>query len=399
VDDAQQAYSVEWKPWRQGTPIVIPKDKDGKDLKQDDGLGAGLNRLMQFNIEAVTCRFSDRLSNFWSKLPEKVKDKDRREVLPPDDLAAPPGTNDRGWVIELRGYTFHKADITFVKDVLMENIVRKAKEKPLNWPLPNEPMLKPDDQQGMNPGGGGMNPGGMIPPGGGAGGENKPAGPARAISHVILYNSTLKKDGVFASTPFEIIGTPKAGTVVIASATTTQPGPGGPGPGGPGPGGPSPVPGGSGAGGGAGAGGGGPGPGPGGSTPPGPGGPGGGFPGGKSAVIPWVPLGIETLDATTNQPVKPGSGTEKGPMTTTPQGVPVHEYWRTEFVIFFIWREPNPADYLLPLKTDKPADGQGGFNQGGFGPGGGSGQQGGFGQQGGSGVTGAPPGGLPTGPR
>jgi hypothetical protein len=351
VDDAREAYQNEWKPWRQGTPIRIPEGK------KDDGLGEGLNRLMQFNIEAVSCRFSDKLSDFWGKLPEKVKDPTRREVLPPEDLKTAPGTTDRGWVIELRGYTFHKDDITFVKDVLMENIVRKAKEKPLSWPLPGEQLAKAENQQGAPPGG--------APPGGTQGGGtpgDKPAGPTRAISHVILYNSSLKKEGVFVSTPFEIITTSKVGTVVVASAATPQgnpPGGGAPPPGGgaPPPGGGAPPPGGGSA------------PPGGGSSPPGggsaPPGGGAGPPGApRGGTIHWHPLGTETLDAPGQAGKQVQGMGDKG--TTATDAPPAHEYKRTEFVIFFIWREPNPADSLLPLKGTGSPDQQ---QQGGF-PGG-----------------------------
>ncbi len=197
VTGALEAYETEWLPWRRGAV-------KGKD----DELGGGIDRLLQFNVEAVTCRYSGKLSDFWGKLPDRVKNKDARFVLPKRDLENPPGENDKGWVVELRGYTYHKDANVFVINVLMENIVRKAAEKGVNWPINLEPPPPPAAGTPDRP-----------PP---AAGE-QPAGPPRPISHIILYNSTTKPAD--ATTPFEIIAASKVGSLVAGSSTATTSGP------------------------------------------------------------------------------------------------------------------------------------------------------------------------------
>lgn len=302
---AVDAYNTEWLPWRRGTA----------GSRKDNELGDGLNRLIQFNIEAVSCRFSPKLSDFWKKLPEKLKTTERGTfVLPESDLKNPPGDNDKGWVVELRGYTYHDKGNVFVINVLMQNIVRRAAEKGARWPieLTTPPPAAADDKT-------------PTPP---AGGGDQPAATVRPVSHVILFNSNEKK-GASASTPFELINDSKLKEVVSSTASAAAPPPAGgqaP-PANVGIGGPPNAPGG----------------------PPA-GAPVGGNPNAGGGTSDWKPLGSEQLGSTTATGGKqPASGSKT--------------YTRTEFVIFFIWREPTvTSDSLLKPRT-APAASQtpGGF--------------------------------------
>src|SRR5262245_46904054 len=97
---------------------------------QSDDLGDGIDRLMQFNIEAVSCRYSDKLSDIWTRVTRDLKDLETK-VRPVADAKKGPGESEKGWVIELRGYTYHDRGTRFVTEVLMERIAQWGEKKPL----------------------------------------------------------------------------------------------------------------------------------------------------------------------------------------------------------------------------------------------------------------------------
>jgi type IV pilus assembly protein PilM len=311
----QEGFEVfrPWSTWRAGN--ATRAQASAKTAPSTDELGPGIDQLIQFNIEAVSCRYSPNLSAYWKKVLEKVSEGDRKNFIRPlEDITKPPAENEKGWVIELRGYTFHEGRTRFVIDALLERIAREgigmAKKQP-GWPLAAG-STKPAEEEATKPAPG-TAPQGQP----GQEGEDKLAG--RPISHVVLYQaSTLPADD---ASNFEVIGTTKLDTVIGGSGPGVRPGPGtGTGPGGPAPA-SGPV------------------------TPPPPGGkgmvppsgtPGGAVPGrGGAQTEGGKPLTSEQV----------GGGAAR---TSGDKANPRHR--RTEFVILFIWREPSPSEELLTKK-------------------------------------------------
>ena len=330
----REGYEVEvsWYNWRAGSATGSQpgsrKTAPGTKVSSTDELGPGIDYLIQFNIEAVSCRYSPNLGAYWKKVLAEVPESDRKNFIRPvEDIAKPPAENDKGWVIELRGYTFHKDKTTFVVDALLNRIAQKAKEKKTPWPLVGDAGKTAADAAPPAPGA--PQPG-QTPQ---SGEEAAPTGPP--ISHVVLFQKSTKPAADTSN--FELIRATKLDGLVGGAATggtqtgsQTPPGVGGKAGG---PGGVMPM----------GA--------PGGKMTPGPGGPGGGGTGS------WKPLTAETVTGTTAAPSKE--------TTETP-------HRRTEFVILFIWREPSPSEELLPKKKapEGGEQGQGGPGQGMPGPGG-----------------------------
>lgn len=84
-----------------------------------------LSNLIQVNIEAVACRFMDNLSGFLNRVKQAGGDQDG---IHPDDLKTPP-TEGKGWVVEVRGYTYHHQGRRFISDTFVENL-RRLRAKP-----------------------------------------------------------------------------------------------------------------------------------------------------------------------------------------------------------------------------------------------------------------------------
>jgi type IV pilus assembly protein PilM len=98
----------------------------GTTVKLDDAaikdrLPPFVDDLVLFNIEAIDCRFTDNLQAQWSvsKTNSGEEIEDWRPMT--DFNNAPEG---RGWVVEVRGYTFHKEGRRVIRDVLLENLAR-----------------------------------------------------------------------------------------------------------------------------------------------------------------------------------------------------------------------------------------------------------------------------------
>src|SRR5262249_5195088 len=76
----------------------------------------GIEDRIQVNIEAVTCRFSPDLGGYRAKLQAIGADlKTMTETKEPEG---------KGWVVELRGYTYHKDQRRFLVASLLENLKR-----------------------------------------------------------------------------------------------------------------------------------------------------------------------------------------------------------------------------------------------------------------------------------
>ena len=218
-----------------------------------------------------------------------------------------------GWVVELRGYTFQLDQKRFVQEVLLENLVRYGIVK--NGPANNAEA-----------------------PAAGAGLPD--LGPVvNRVSHVLVYKYLTKKTNERSN--FEIIG-----QSYLANAMRA----GGFGEGGGAPGGmpPGMMPGG-GEGGGAGAGG--------------------------SSRDSWTPVGSTGSSASAGGFGRGGMGGGPGETMTGPGGAAStatttgakSNHTRTEFVIFFIWKEPTPSDAMRAASGEgadpgaaSPADATGG---------------------------------------
>ena len=300
---------------------TLSRDEFGNDgYEPGDTLGKNIDQLIEFNIESVDCKFTENLSGFWQQVKGGGKSEERKvkeDVRPIEHWEKSP--EGSGWVVELRGYTFQLDQKRFVQEVLLENLVRYGIVK-------NAP------------------------------GNNAEAAPAAAaglpdlgpvvnrVSHVLVYKYLTKKTNERSN--FEIISQSYLGNALRA---------GGFGEGGGAPGGGMPPPG----------------------SPGGPGMSGGGAGGGAAAAPTrdsWQPLG--STGAVSSQGGYGGGGmgmgggpgdTMTGPggtaSTATTTGAKSN-HTRTEFVIFFIWKEPTPSDAMRAAEGDataaSPADATGG---------------------------------------
>ena len=81
--------------------LVNPKPGQRLDTSDIDG------DLIQFNIESLDARFCDDLAAYWTKVKAEVGNEKYR-VRPASELDNMPKEKETGWVVELRGYTYHK---------------------------------------------------------------------------------------------------------------------------------------------------------------------------------------------------------------------------------------------------------------------------------------------------
>jgi type IV pilus assembly protein PilM len=331
-------------------PTPSPKDiedhrKDLDKLKQRVDITK--SHIIYFNIEAVQLAYSKDLSTF---LDQPAVKADLNSMRPTADKERKP--EGAGWIVELRGFTVHPRDRTgqsYVIDCLIENIARKGNPQPPASPVASAPGGDAKPAAGNEAGEPAAKPA-----------EKKNEDPVIGrISHVLLYKAA--PDGLInGSSPLaQLAGGPAAATAATPSLGTGEgrgdvetgspdggvPVPGGPG----GPGGPGLVAGGrvplvaigagmTGSGFSGGFGGGKPGP----AGVPLPGGP---------STLPPSPVG------STGSPdgIPPGPGGVPGPGEAFPGGTVISPstsvnspVTRTEFIIWFLWKEPLPET--------KPAD-------------------------------------------
>jgi hypothetical protein len=295
---------------------TLSRDEFGNDgYEPGDTLGKNIDQLIEFNIESVDCKFTENLSGFWQQVKGGGKAEERKvkeDVRPIDHWDKSP--DGAGWVVELRGYTFQLDQKRFVQEVLLENLVRYGIVK--NGPANNAEA-----------------------PAAGAGLPD--LGPViNRVSHVLVYKYLTKKTNERSN--FEIIG-----QSYLANAMRA---------------------------GGFGEGGGG------GGMPPGMmpgGGEGGGAGAGGSSRDSWTPVGSTGSSASAGGFGRGGMGMGGGPgetmtgpggaaSTATTTGAKSN-HTRTEFVIFFIWKEPTPSDAMRAASGEgadpgaaSPADATGG---------------------------------------
>jgi type IV pilus assembly protein PilM len=328
----------------------------------DDPLGRGIDDRVQFNIELVNSRYCGDLGAFWEKVSKDLgKEYLKEYVRPLEQIKTPP--TGKGWVFEVHGYTFNYKKNFFVRDTLMENIVRlsAAPAQPANGATtPGQPVPQPEAADKT---------------------AKADSDPIRGrISHVILYKVKDMKTNDASS--FSLIKNSVLPDLTSSDSFAAGPGgPGAPGGGDRDTGGKSPLPG----------------------APGAPGGPGGGGPGEGGGGAPtvnlrdtWTPLGSiggggatyggmepgAGPGVTMRRPGGPGDSRPGGPGrkfgdlpdrrggpgdlpvgpggpgdTTAPPGAKTVLHERTEFIVLFIWKEPTPSDDLRGITeetTDTP---------------------------------------------
>jgi hypothetical protein len=108
--------------------------KKERDAKKDAEIKSN---LVQVNIMSVTEMFVDELPGFYKKLddwgdPYNSMDPDERQRLRDKPSSFP----KEGWLVEIRGYTYHNKTIHFVKNTFVENLRSfkgKQNEKTKEW--------------------------------------------------------------------------------------------------------------------------------------------------------------------------------------------------------------------------------------------------------------------------
>jgi type IV pilus assembly protein PilM len=324
----KRAYELYQQRLREGSkPPVV---EEGKEV---DPLPPGIDDLVQFQIESIDARFCDDLKTFWNAVtrnhgPAEVRPNDHHGKLP----------EGQGWVVELKGYTYHHASDVFIRETLLTRIAQLGIKTPTpatTSPPGTPPAPVPPPPPGATPPG--------TPPAKDAQDTKEPV--VDRISHVVLqdvqpitgpggfnvigknYLDSLLAPPMPAGEAGERTGRPPVippsgamGGDTPPGATTTGPSRSGwtslggvnTGPAGvPGaPGAPGAVRSGE-------------------ALPP------GGFAGKRTSdTRPPMPSGVGVKPATTTTPT-----------TSSPQ------HKRTEFAILFIWREPTPSDSLRGTET------------------------------------------------
>lgn len=311
------------------------KQQGGDDEKWRDD-------LIQANVEAIFSVFTDDLASYFNRL--KGSTQYMETMLEKDQKTPPEG---KGWVVEVRGYTYHRAEYDFVNQAIVKNLARL----PIKEGAGGEGG-KPGEAKAATPG---------APDDKGADSTDDPI--TNHVSHVVLYE--FHRDKTFEATNFQLIGSSVAEGLVggsIGGSTATSGAAEGAAKsaemmtqmfGGGGPGGKMGAMGGEGKGGGGTS-----------WAPLGSGGRGGGAApaaGGKAGAVPM--MGNMPGGKAGNNPMLGmmagmaqriggrGMGGE-GPATpgqpSDAEKVTKQRHSRSEFIILFVWKEPTPSDKLLP---------------------------------------------------
>jgi type IV pilus assembly protein PilM len=314
--NAQKKYYDQLTHPRPGQPL------DTSDVDAD---------LIQFNIESVDARFTDDLAGYWATVKKELGENERHRVKPESDWNNAPKEKDAGWVVELRGYTFHRAGEGIIRDVLVEQLA----------------------DAGASP----------TPPAGAAAKPDPSQPVVGRVSHVVLFRAdhtgTLLDNGFVAALTGGG-GTGGGGMGGMGSSGMMRSGSSGSG-------GTSPAGGGSSGSGGMGM-----------------GGMGGGTKSGRENWVPLISSSAGSLGSGgggggaaggrgsggPTAPSLPGIGGGGGSGTPPAGGKPPADehkpggqLTRTDFVVLFIWKENTPSDALRPtevIKVEASGGGAGG---------------------------------------
>lgn len=168
----------------------LAKPKVG-EAKTDDE--EGIKDLIGVNVQSVFCMYSEDLSTF----PNKIKLMADHETMSDEDKKKNPA--GKGWVVELRGFTYHKDGRRFVVKTLLSNLSRLAKRTsaPQQTEVAQDPSAPPGGTAAATPA-----PAATPMPGGAATAsadaattetppEDKPEDTkdpvGNRVSHVVLY--------------------------------------------------------------------------------------------------------------------------------------------------------------------------------------------------------------------
>jgi type IV pilus assembly protein PilM len=138
----------------------------GGDRPEDEGV----ENLIQVNIETITELYTEDLKGYFAQLQQDENGKKLTGMID-QDKKNPPDAKDKGWVIELRGYTYYHEPYQFLIDTFLYTLGthgRKAEEPK------KEDAGKPAAGAQPPPPPGGKNP----PPPPKADNKNPPAPPA-----------------------------------------------------------------------------------------------------------------------------------------------------------------------------------------------------------------------------
>ncbi len=314
----------------------------------DSTASSGIDDMVQVSVTSVDCRFFDNLNTgFWTTAKKKIVDSNLgKTVVRPANCwtTAPDG---KGWVVELRGYTFHWNSSKFLTEAVLENMVSVGMRKAAA------------QAAALNP-----SPGGEAPIGEVSAGAGPPdMGPViNRISHLTLFryyrSPNMNRNGFHLdNSHLGDIAKGSGGGASKGGMMGGMPMPGGEG---------GPAPGVAASAGsersswvsllgsrGAAGGMGGPGKAEGGPGMAGPGGMGRGgmmSPGGDGAAP--APAGGPAPGEPGAEDEGSGEGGE-----STGEIIQRGARKRTEFVIFFVWKEPTPSDALRGSMAAATGDG------------------------------------------
>jgi len=320
----------------------------------DSTASSGIDDMVQVSVTSVDCRFFDNLSSgFWTPVKKKIIDGNlgKSVVRPENCWTTPP--DGKGWVVELRGYTFHWNSSKFLTEAVLENMAKVGMRKVVaakaaaNPSTPADPMALPEGAPGL------ADAGASGPP---------DMGPViNRISHLTLiryYRSPNMSRNGFLVLDNSLLGElAKGGGAAKAGGGMAMPGmAGGEGSAGPG----AAAPGGAGGAGSArsswvsllgprsAAG-------MGGAGMAGGEGPGGAMKPGMAMGMPGMGGGGEGAGAPATEGAAPAEGAAPGAAEVEGSGeggdstgeiIQRGARKRTEFVILFVWKEPTPSDAL-----------------------------------------------------
>jgi type IV pilus assembly protein PilM len=312
------------------------------------------DNLIQANVESVFCVFCDDLTAFHGKL---MADKSiQKDIISAEDKATPP--SGKGWLVEVRGYTWHQGKLKFVSKAVVDNFNALAKKNSAGSEA--QPGAKPAAQQPT-----------AAKPDPKAAAQAPPAAEPMShpiwgrVSHAILYN--FKDIPNPEPSRFEIINNSYITSFATGGAAAT--------------GGENRT-----------------------SRLGNEGGPGGG---GGASTRNWQPLigagggarvasgggrlgeggvrmgpeggrmvGEGRAAAMAQAMSRRGAAVQPGAVAVAPQAAAAStdaasaskkNHIRTEFVIFFVWKEPIPSDELLGTPAEAGAASGGPAGAGGFG--------------------------------
>ena len=88
-----------------------------------EDLPPGIDNLIQVNVESVDARFLDDMAGFWRKVHDAMGEA-QSNWRPLEHSHNAPDERSRGWVVEIRGWTFHNKTREFILDTYVENLFK-----------------------------------------------------------------------------------------------------------------------------------------------------------------------------------------------------------------------------------------------------------------------------------